>query len=79
MTNGTRPIREIARDITAAWKKPYFGAVPYLKAMRELDSPDDRFGYDEARSIVVYFLANASTFRGEEARQLKAELRGLIS
>jgi hypothetical protein len=30
---------------------------------------------DSAKSIIVYFLANASTFRGPEAKGLKLELK----
>jgi hypothetical protein len=74
----SRPIHEIATDIKAAWPKVYFGAVPYLDAMRSLDKITDSFGYDSADSIVRYFLSNASTFRGERARALKAELKGLL-
>lgn len=78
---GPRPRRicDVARDIRAAWPKPYFGAVPYLEAMARLEGPRDMFGADSARSIVLYFLSNASTFRGEKARALKAELKGLIN
>ena len=71
----TRPIHEIAADIRRLWKKPYFGASPYLRAMLLLDDINSRYGLDSARDIIVYFLANASTFRGEEARKLKAELK----
>ena len=35
----------------------------------------DAYGYDSGDTIVRYFLANAGTWRGETARQVKAELR----
>jgi hypothetical protein len=73
----TRPLHTIAREIRADWKKPYFGAVPYLDAMSGLDTINDKFGLDDARGIVRYFLANASTWRGENAKRIKAELKGL--
>lgn len=73
----TRPINQIAADIRQAWPKPYFGAVPYLNAMRQLTTIDGKFYEDSAKEIVIYFLANASTFRGEQARVLKAELKKL--
>lgn len=76
MTN--RPIYEIASDIRSDWKKVYFGAVPYLQAMESLDQPTDRYGYDSAKSIINYFLANASTWKGEKAKQIKQELKQLI-
>jgi hypothetical protein len=73
-----RPICEIAKDISKAWKNVYFGAVPYLSAMLALDSVNDNYGMDSGRSIVAYFLSNAQSFRGPEARKLKAELKALI-
>lgn len=65
---------EIANMVFASWPKPYFGAVPYLKAMQNLTSIEDNFLFDSGRSIVVYFLANATTWRGPVARLVKAEL-----
>ena len=73
-----RPISTIARDISADWKKPYFGAVPYLDAMRSLDSISGSYGYDSARDIVAYFLSNASAWRGDVARTVKAELKAML-
>lgn len=74
----TRPLSAIAREIRATWPKVYFGAVPYLQAMAQLDSVDDRYGFDDARSIVNYFLANAGTWRGDDARRIKAELKAMV-
>lgn len=73
----TRPIYEIAADIRADWKKPYFGAVPYLEAMGSLDNIADNYFYDTGRSVVLYFLSNATTWKGEVARRVKAELKGM--
>lgn len=73
-----RTIREIAQEIEADWKRPYFGAVPYLNAMQRLQSVNDKYGFDDARGIVLYFLSNATTWRGDKARAIKAELKGLI-
>jgi hypothetical protein len=72
-----RPLSVIAREIRADWTKPYFGAVPYLDAMGTLNTINDNYGYDTAHSIVIYFLANATTWRGETARRVKAELKSL--
>lgn len=77
MTNATRSLSTIAQEIRADWKKVYFGAVPYLDAMDSLDSIEDPFGCDSGRSIVLYFLANANTWRGETARRIKKELKAL--
>jgi hypothetical protein len=73
-----RSIAVIAHEIKADWKKPYLGAVPYLNAMIQLDSIDDEYGADDARSIINYFLANAQTWRGSVARRIKDELNALV-
>jgi hypothetical protein len=72
-----RPLNEIAREIRKDWVKPYFGAVPYISAMMSLNSIDDNYGFDDARSIVLYFLANASSWKGETARRIKKELKAM--
>jgi len=78
-TNSTpRSIAAIAREVRQDWKKVYFGAVPYLEAMGTLQSVDDAYGLDDARSIVLYFLSNATTWKGETARRVKAELKSLL-
>ena len=70
-----RPLYQIAKEIRQDWKNVYFGAVPYLQAMMSLGSIDDRYGMDSAKSIVLYFLSNASTWRGETAKRIKSELK----
>lgn len=72
-----RPIYEIANEIRKDWKKPFYGAVPYLQAMMCLTDIDENYGFDSARSVVLYFLANAGTWKGETARRIKAELKGM--
>ena len=73
-----RPLYEIARDIRKDWKNAYFGAKPYLDAMATLDSINDNYGWDSADSIIRYFLANASTWRGETAKKIKKELKAMV-
>lgn len=72
-----RPLSTIAREISRVWTKPYFGAVPYLSAMRQLDSISQDYGADSGDSIVRYFLYNAQTWKGEDARRIKKELKVL--
>jgi hypothetical protein len=74
----SRPLYVIAKDIRQDWEHPYFGAVPYLNAMMVLREITDNYLYDTARSIVNYFLANASSWRGPKAREIKAELKGIL-
>ena len=78
MTNTPRPLYIIAADIRGAWSKPYFGAKPYLDAMASLHTITDNYGMDSADSIVRYFLANAGTWRGADARRVKAELKSML-
>jgi hypothetical protein len=74
----TRTLNTIARDISRDWTKPYFGAVPYLDAMRSLQTIRDKYYYDDAESVVRYFLANATSWKGETARAIKSELKTLL-
>lgn len=79
MTNTTevRPLNVIAREIKKDWQKMYFGAVPYWEAMTTLNSIKDNYGMDSGKSIVLYFLSNASGWRGEVAKRVKAELKSM--
>ena len=78
MNTETRTLAAIARDIYRTWPKPYFGAVPYIEAMQSLGGIGDKYGLDDARSIARYFLANAGTWRGEDARRIKAEIKSML-
>ena len=72
-----RSLAAIARDIRAHWPKVSPYAAPYLDALSTLDSINDAYYYDSARGVVLYFLANAQTWRGPDAKRLKAELKAL--
>lgn len=78
---GPRSLGTIAREIIKTWRRKdgtgsvYFGAVPYLEAMHSLSSMDDWYGNDSAHTVVIYFLSNATTWRGADARRIKAELK----
>lgn len=73
-----RPIYKIAEEIRKDWQKPYFGAIPYLNAMKSMNNISETFGYDTGKSIVRYFLSNASTWRGEVAKRVKKELNDML-
>ena len=73
-----RPIYEIARDIRTNWPKVNYAAAPYLAAMRDLNVITDKYVWDTGASVVRYFLANASTWRGPEAKRIKAELKAML-
>lgn len=72
-----RSIATIAREIRRDWKNVYFGAVPYLDAMGGLDKITDNYYEDSGKSVVLYFLANAQSWRGEKAKAIKAELKAM--
>lgn len=74
-----RSLKAIAADIRKDWQKPNFAAVPYLQAMATLDSVNDNYGYDTGKSVVLYFLSNAGTWRGPVAKQIKQELKDLLN
>lgn len=75
-----RTFKQIAIEIKKVWSKPYFGAVPYIDAMMWLDTTDPKAPYlfEHADEIVLRFLCNAQTFRGEDARRIKAELKSMV-
>ena len=74
-----RPLHTIAADIRKTWPRVNYAAVPYLDAMHSLDKITDQYICDSGRSIVTYFLSNATTWRGDDARRIKAELRGMMT
>ena len=78
MKNQNRPLYEIAQEIRADWKNINFGAKPYLEAMETMGDVNDNYMFDSGRSIVAYFLSNASTWRGDKAKEIKKELKAMI-
>jgi hypothetical protein len=73
-----RPLFTIANEIRKDWKKVNPYAQPYLEAMHTLNAITDIYIYDSARSVVSYFLSNASAWRGETARNVKKELKAML-
>lgn len=75
----TRELNTISKEIRADWgTKVNYGAKPYLDAMATLNKVTDSYGQDSAKSVVLYFLSNASTWRGEVAKRIKTELKQLL-
>jgi len=75
----TRPIYEIAKEIRNDWgDKLSLYARPYLNAMFSLSSINDNYYHDTGKSVVAYFLSNASSWRGETAKRVKAELKEML-
>jgi hypothetical protein len=63
----------------APWDQRYAYALPYLHAMTKLNTIDEDYGADSAKSVVLYFLANTQNWRGPVARAIKAELKEICN
>ena len=74
-----RSLNDISREIRLDWGgKVNFAAKPYLAAMMGMGDINEQYGYDSGRSIVLYFLSNAATWRGDVAKRVKAELKAML-
>lgn len=78
MSTQFRPLSEVANEVYETWSKVNYAAKPYLQAMEGLDLITDAYGADSAASIVRYFLSNATGWRGEDAKRIKAELKAMV-
>jgi hypothetical protein len=73
----TRTLSQIASEVRKDWQNVNFAAKPYLDAMAQLSTINDNFYFDSGKSVVLYFLSNASSWRGEKAKEIKAELKAM--
>lgn len=73
-----RSLHIIAKEIRADWKNVSPYAKGYLQAMDTLNTVNDKYYLDSGYSIVAYFLANAGSWRGDTARRIKKELKGML-
>lgn len=74
----SRSIHAIAREVEQDWTVVNYAAKPYLDAMHSLRSISDNYYQDTGYSVVSYFLANATQWKGEVARRIKAELKEIL-
>jgi hypothetical protein len=80
MNMNYRSLNDIASEIRKDWGvKVNFAAKPYLEAMQCLTTMQDKYICDSALSIVSYFLCNASAWKGETAKRIKAELKAMCA
>ena len=68
-------ISQVTLLIYTNWRNVNFGAKPYLQAMFSLNKITDEYFQDRGTEIVARFLCNASTWKGEFAREIKKELK----
>jgi hypothetical protein len=72
---------DLVRYVWEDWgTKVNYAARPYLEAMTEMvnsgrDPVRDPYYADSAGQVVMYFLSNASSWRGETAKAVKAEMK----
>jgi hypothetical protein len=77
-TTATRSLSEIAR---AALRDPSLKgsartfSKPYLDALLSCQTTSDRYFSDSADMLVRYALENLKTWRGDNARAIKAEFK----
>lgn len=76
--NQKRSLSVIAQEIRKEWPKMSVHAAPYVNAMECVADIRDSFYSDSAEYIVRYFLNNAGSWRGEAAKRIKAELKGML-
>ena len=75
-TIGSETVADIALAIRSEWKtiNPY--ASEYLKALEDIHTQGGGYYYaDTVSSAILYFLSNATGYRGENAAYYKACLR----
>lgn len=77
-----RSLYDIAQDIVSDYmdrgKNVPEYARPYVDAMMCLDKITDNYIMDSGDMIVRYALSNLSTWRGDTARRVKAELKSML-
>ena len=77
-----RKLYEIAADIRADYaskgKPVHPWAKPYVDAMATLSEMTDMYGLDSGDYCMRYALSNLSSWRGDKAREVKAEMREML-
>lgn len=78
VVNSELTVSEIAHAIAKDWQNisPY--AKDYLNAMKTIENIDGAYYAESAKSVILYFLVNANTYRGENARAYKALLKKMV-
>jgi len=69
-----KSLGEIAYMVRKDWKQVHYTAQPYLDALGEI-AEDGTYYQDSWQSVVAYFLCNVGTWKGDNARMIKAELK----
>ena len=88
MEQNKRTFSAIATETLNLWKTKYGKdlpwsmkcALPYLQAMIACDTTDKDalYGCETVESVAIYFLANITNWRGDDAKRIKAELKQML-
>lgn len=88
MKQNKRTFSVIAVEVLHLWKTKYGKdlpwslkcALPYLEAMLECGTTnkDEAYYAETVESVVIYFLANITNWRGDDAKRIKAELKSML-
>jgi hypothetical protein len=72
-----KTLSQLSSIVYQDWKKVNFAAAPYLSAFSMFHTLDlgEQVGYDSAKSVVLYFLSNSGSWRGDTAKIVKTELK----
>jgi hypothetical protein len=73
-----RKISKIAEEIAKDWRNIRWSAEPYLQIMFVIESINDIYGSTNGKNIILRFLCNAATWRGETAKRIKKELKEMV-
>jgi hypothetical protein len=53
----------------------YYAVLPYARAMCQVETLEDDYIFEKGKDVVMYFLSNATIWRGETAKAVKTELK----
>jgi hypothetical protein len=73
-----RTLPEVVAEVRKDWKNMSPYARPYFEAMSQMNSVSEPYYADSGTSVVLYFLCNASQWKGEVARRVKLELKAMV-
>ena len=81
MNESPRPLNELAEIIYSEGKgKSWFNiAKHYVEPMLSMTDASEMYYYDKGTSVVMYALGNLQHWRGDVAKQVKAELKQHLS
>jgi hypothetical protein len=77
MKKPVRPLYQICDEIRKDWKTMPEYAKAHFRAIEGANSIDEKYLCESVKSEVLYFLSNASSWRGETAKRIKAELKSM--